>query len=130
MISNLTCQHCGKAFEAEIVDKTEFCPHCGRETAVQAVPASAAPRSAGERLGGTVTGLREQAGSIVGMAVAAVVVAVLVLIVTFCLTLDVTDEAASRYWGNGLSLAGSLCSLAVALYVIAQIVHIRANTLK
>lgn len=42
MISTVTCQHCGNAFEAEIVDKTEFCPHCGKETSVQFIPAKAA----------------------------------------------------------------------------------------
>ena len=34
MILKVTCEHCGKELESEGLDKTELCPHCGRETHV------------------------------------------------------------------------------------------------
>jgi len=34
MLLKVTCEHCGKGFESEGLDKTEFCPHCGVETHV------------------------------------------------------------------------------------------------
>jgi hypothetical protein len=32
MIANAKCQHCGNVFETDGMNKTEFCPHCGKET--------------------------------------------------------------------------------------------------
>lgn len=34
MILTIKCEHCGKEFESEALEKTEFCPHCGRETTI------------------------------------------------------------------------------------------------
>jgi Zn finger protein HypA/HybF involved in hydrogenase expression len=35
MIATEKCQHCSGEFEFEVGNKTEFCPHCGKETLVQ-----------------------------------------------------------------------------------------------
>ena len=139
MISSVTCQHCGNAFEAEIVDKTEFCPHCGKETSVRFVPPKEAPAPAAptktylnpaQRAAGTVDGLRLHASQIVTTAVILFILAGLALLITMISTVDTYGDTSRRYWSNGLTVAGCFCSSAVALYIIAQIVHIRANTLK
>jgi predicted nucleic acid-binding Zn-ribbon protein len=135
MISSITCQHCGKVFEAEIVSKTELCLHCGKETSVLFVAEAPAPpsnptRKAAARAAGTPDGLRLHADNIGLAAIICLILAGIVFVATAITTIDASQETAAHYWANGLSIAGSLCSLAVALYVIAQIVHIRANTLK
>ena len=38
MIAHVICQHCSQEFEADITGKTEFCPHCGKETRVRLAP--------------------------------------------------------------------------------------------
>jgi DNA-directed RNA polymerase subunit RPC12/RpoP len=32
MIATARCQHCGNEFETDGVNKSEFCPHCGKES--------------------------------------------------------------------------------------------------
>ncbi len=34
MTLTVKCELCGKDFESEGLERTEFCPHCGRETHV------------------------------------------------------------------------------------------------
>ena len=34
MIANAKCQHCGNVFETDGMNKSEFCPHCGKETLI------------------------------------------------------------------------------------------------
>jgi len=34
MIANTTCQQCSNVFETDGMSRTEFCPHCGKETSV------------------------------------------------------------------------------------------------
>jgi hypothetical protein len=48
MIATTNCQHCGKGFEIDGMNRTEFCPHCGKETSVlkQASPPAPAPAPA------------------------------------------------------------------------------------
>jgi predicted nucleic acid-binding Zn-ribbon protein len=36
MITNTKCQHCGNVFETDGMNRTEFCPHCGKETSILA----------------------------------------------------------------------------------------------
>ena len=36
MIAKTTCQHCGIEFEIDGMNRTEFCPHCGKETVIVA----------------------------------------------------------------------------------------------
>lgn len=43
MIANTTCQQCGNVFETDGTNRTEFCPHCGKETSVFARVAVPAP---------------------------------------------------------------------------------------
>ncbi len=43
MIANTKCQHCGNEFETDGMNRTEFCPHCGKETAIVAQVAVPAP---------------------------------------------------------------------------------------
>jgi hypothetical protein len=42
MLIQITCEHCRRKIEADGMEKTTFCPYCGRETRVFAA-ASAAP---------------------------------------------------------------------------------------
>jgi Zn finger protein HypA/HybF involved in hydrogenase expression len=46
MIANAKCQHCGNEFETDGTNRTEFCPHCGKETTVFKPSPSFAPKSA------------------------------------------------------------------------------------
>ena len=42
------CEHCGSVFETDGMNRTEFCPHCGKETSILAqvaVPAFSVPQS-------------------------------------------------------------------------------------
>ena len=45
MIANTKCQHCGNEFEIDGMNRTEFCPHCGKETSIVAQVAVPAPAS-------------------------------------------------------------------------------------
>jgi hypothetical protein len=45
MIANAKCQHCGNVFETDGMNRTEFCPHCGKETSIVAQVAVPAPAS-------------------------------------------------------------------------------------
>ena len=44
MIANTKCQHCGNEFETDGMNRTEFCPHCGKESSI--VPQVAVPAPA------------------------------------------------------------------------------------
>ena len=123
MISSIICQHCGKTFEAEITSKTELCTHCGSETAVN-IPAR------NDHGPASVAGLRKHANFVVGVAIVAFILSGLVILITLFWANAASGETSRRYWSDGLGISGSLCSLSVGLYVIAQIIHIRANTLK
>jgi DNA-directed RNA polymerase subunit RPC12/RpoP len=43
MILTVKCEQCGKEFESEGMDRTEFCPHCGSETRVAGRTVAAPP---------------------------------------------------------------------------------------
>jgi DNA-directed RNA polymerase subunit RPC12/RpoP len=43
MIANTKCQHCGNEFEIDGMNRTEFCPHCGKETLIVGQVAAPAP---------------------------------------------------------------------------------------
>jgi rRNA maturation protein Nop10 len=45
MIANAKCQHCGNDFETDGMNRTEFCPHCGKETSIVAQVSPPAPVS-------------------------------------------------------------------------------------
>jgi rRNA maturation protein Nop10 len=45
MIATAKCQHCGNEFETDGMNRTEFCPHCGKETSIVAQVAVPAPAS-------------------------------------------------------------------------------------
>ena len=48
MLIKAKCQHCGNVFETDGMNRTEFCPHCGKETSILAqvaAPALGVPRS-------------------------------------------------------------------------------------
>jgi RNA polymerase subunit RPABC4/transcription elongation factor Spt4 len=46
MILTIKCEHCRKDFESEGLERTEFCPHCGRETPVAGHEHSQSPTAA------------------------------------------------------------------------------------
>jgi hypothetical protein len=46
MILTIKCEHCGKDFDSEGLERTEFCPHCGRETHVASHEHSQSPPAA------------------------------------------------------------------------------------
>ncbi|HAO78566.1 MAG TPA: hypothetical protein DCQ92_06235 [Verrucomicrobia subdivision 3 bacterium] len=43
MIANTKCQHCGNEFETDGMNRTEFCPHCGKETTLYVPPPAPVP---------------------------------------------------------------------------------------
>jgi predicted nucleic acid-binding Zn-ribbon protein len=48
MLIKVKCEHCGNIFETDGMNRTEFCPHCGKETSILAqvtVPALGVPQS-------------------------------------------------------------------------------------
>ncbi len=48
MLIKPKCEHCGNVFETDGMNRTEFCPHCGKETSILAqvaIPALGAPPS-------------------------------------------------------------------------------------
>jgi len=48
MLIKAKCEHCGNVFETDGMNRTEFCPHCGKETSILAqvaVPALGVPQS-------------------------------------------------------------------------------------
>ena len=123
MISNLTCQHCGKTFEAEIVDKTEFCPHCGKETAIQVAP----PSLPGYGHSDAEIHVRSHARVLTGLAVTLMCLAFILMVAGVAFYSNDPKQAAAVWlWSIGGGMAGA----AAWLYLVAQIVHIRANTMK
>jgi hypothetical protein len=63
MIANAKCQHCENVFETDGMSKTEFCPHCGKETFIvgQAfVPAPANTASTASTTAATLKQIRQQ----------------------------------------------------------------------
>jgi hypothetical protein len=127
MITNIICQHCGQTFEAEIVDKTEFCPHCGKETAV--VPAQVdRPVDVGA---GNLEDIRERANTLTVVAIVLMCLGVLLVLAGIMLMAgerpgDSRQSAAVLCLGLG----GGMTGASAWLFLLAQIVHIRANTLK
>lgn len=48
MLIKPKCEHCGSVFETDGMSRTEFCPHCGKETSILAqvaIPALGTPQS-------------------------------------------------------------------------------------
>jgi hypothetical protein len=43
MIANAKCQHCGNQFETDGMNRTEFCPHCGKENSISGQVSAPAP---------------------------------------------------------------------------------------
>ena len=46
MIATAHCQHCSGLFEYDGMSRTEFCPHCGKESAVAKAAPAPAPAAA------------------------------------------------------------------------------------
>jgi len=51
MIAKTNCQHCRNEFEIDGMNRTEFCPHCGKETVVVAQVQTPAPAATPARGG-------------------------------------------------------------------------------
>jgi DNA-directed RNA polymerase subunit RPC12/RpoP len=62
MIATTTCQHCGNEFEIDVMNRTEFCPHCGKETFIVGQVSAPAPAyTAGTvSTAGTLKQIRQQ----------------------------------------------------------------------
>ncbi len=67
MIAVTKCQHCGNNFEVDGMERTEFCPHCFKETTVIAQVPISAPVSTAQvpiptsvRIPGTFSSLKER----------------------------------------------------------------------
>jgi DNA-directed RNA polymerase subunit RPC12/RpoP len=62
MIANTKCQHCGNEFETDGTNKSEFCPHCGKETFIFGQVAVPAPASitGGSSTAATLKQIRQQ----------------------------------------------------------------------
>jgi hypothetical protein len=135
MISQLTCQHCSQTFEAEIVDKTEFCPHCGKETSVNTPDAAVTSyekhaTTPSVPVASEAASLRARAEFLNGMGIFFAVLAGLSVLVGIVSSIDVSGERAARALNYSLTIGVSFAAAAAWFAFMSQIVHIRANTLK
>jgi hypothetical protein len=124
MIVRVNCQHCGHLFEVEAIEKTVFCPSCNRETLI-AGNARAESKSATafntDALNKRIKYIRREAAIFIVLAVISFLFGVLIVVSAFF----------GAFGSDGLAwlIAGcGFISIAVWLYLIAQIVFIRANT--
>ncbi len=62
MIATIKCQHCGNEFETDGMNRTEFCPHCGKETIIVGQVSVSAPAytAAAPNTAATLKQIRQQ----------------------------------------------------------------------
>jgi DNA-directed RNA polymerase subunit RPC12/RpoP len=142
MIANVQCSHCGEAFEQNIEGKTSLCPHCGQETL------NYSPRPKTERLPepekesesskilndpirNKIKDLREWANNVALVGIACALIGLLAGLITVCMVTGANSEGeSSKAAVIGFPVMGGFLAAAFWIYMIAQIIHIRANTLK
>jgi hypothetical protein len=79
---------------------------------------------------GSVDEIRKHAQFLIRVSYFSFALAVVVVVATCFSTIDVSEAKAERYWSNGLSIMTGFMAIGCWLYVVAQIIHIRANTQK
>ena len=142
------CTNCGKSFEAQAACPTDYCPYCGHETAVDAAPIPATPpemKAQVDLLHNILNKLpnpkpgavvRAVAGRFVVAAKILMGLAILVFGVTLIKALAITSQGSyyvaelHAVWMNGLAGTVGLVTTAGWLYLVGQIIHLRANTEK
>jgi len=144
MTLKIQCQHCGHICEAEVEGKTVICPACQKETEVREVPplpnpkieTNGSPPPIGTFLKlhsfllpmGTAK-IRETADNFAIGSLLLIAFSLTGLLITFLIALGSNDEAdATHAWIVGGSISGSLFTAGAWGYLVAQIIHIRANT--
>jgi hypothetical protein len=136
MIIKFACPHCQQPMEGEDTLYGQFinCPGCLRDfapiapasPAITAKPAPRPPAAAQLDLRDRVDDLRRQGSAFTAVAVILFALAAFICFATFITHLGDSDHDSA----TGYIASGSLLSLSLWLYLVAQIIHIRANTEK
>jgi hypothetical protein len=137
MTAQVHCQHCGHDFETEVDGKTTICPACEKETPINApspkpkaiVQTPPPPPPAPIQIKESIR-IRQKAGIIEGIGTAFMGVGIAGILMSGLLggTSD-NDNQTEDAWRVCIFCA-SLLTIGIWLYLIGQIVHIRANTHK
>ncbi len=133
MIIQIKCQHCNQEFEDEALERTVFCPHCGKETSVRenqtprtfSQPAIASTYAKNQKI--NPNEIRKTAGMFVGTAIVFGILGLVGLVFTILMVFgqeNVEPVVISS------SFTGAAIAIAFWFYLIGQIIHIRANTHK
>ena len=123
----IECPHCQQPMEMPEADAFQGvnCPSCYKFFRMVIPPATATPAEEfAIRLKKEATKLRTAADNFRGLALASSVIGILIL--GICAIETFNDSTSFLGWLAG----GALIGMAFWFYLIAQIIHIRANTLK
>lgn len=134
MLIQIQCQHCNQSFEDECLEKTAFCPHCGKETQLfQSEESELKQRTAPMRgpayppkRSKTIKEIESTAEGFGGAAVLFFILAVL----AFFLSIIAFAGSGNEYGFIVLTASGGLGMTGFWLILIGQIMYIRANTMK
>lgn len=136
MTAQVHCQHCGHDFEAEVDGKTTICQACQKETPINApqpkpkaivkpvpLPAARLPRVES-------TAIRNKAKIIEAVSLWFMVLGIAGLLWSFFVAATGNTENDAQDAFRACIVCASLLTIGIWFYLIAQIVHIRANTHK
>ena len=136
MTAQVHCQHCGHDFEAEVDGKTTFCQACQKETPINApIPKRKAIPQPGPMptyrlpLIGSAA-IRHKAEAIEVVSICLMGLGFVGLLFSFFAPemMETGNDANSAF--IACIVCASLLTIGIWAYLIAQILHIRANTHK
>jgi hypothetical protein len=136
MIAQVHCQHCGHDFETEVDGKTAICPACQKETPINApLPKPKAIHQPGRMPTATLpviesVAIREKAEIIEGVSIVFMGLGIIGLLFSFIAIGMANTDNDARNAFTACMVCASLLTIGIWAYLIAQIVHIRANTHK
>jgi hypothetical protein len=132
MTSKIPCQECGVNIEFDIEDANQMtpCPACGNQMRLT-VPVKHL-KMFGKAKGSRVPGseIKRNAERFEGIALLVLCLGGFSTLLTIGAVTNVDQDRQFQYLIIGCSASGSLFALAVWLYLLAQIIYIRANTQK